>query len=269
MVVVTDQIADPAAKADRLIQGGGTSEAVWRAWLGSADLPCLSLNVFLPARTRLVVVAPHPDDEVLACGGLLALHAARRGISVIVGVTDGEASHRGSTTWNAQRLAAARREERCEGLSHLGIDATAVLQIGAPDGGVASHVEQIERALTVLLQPTDVVVTTWRLDGHPDHEGTARAVAQACASTGCPLLEAPVWMWHWASPGDPRVPWQRLRALPLPPDAIAAKQDALSAHVTQLKPRDTGDGPVLGEAILDRHKREHEYFFIRTDAHTP
>ena len=42
---------------------------------------------------RVVVVAPHPDDEVLAAGGLMRWMACRGREVLVVGVTDGEASH--------------------------------------------------------------------------------------------------------------------------------------------------------------------------------
>ena len=65
------------------------------------------------ARTlgRTVVVAPHADDESLACGGLLAL-LARQGVEAhVVVVTDGAASHPGSAMFPPARLAAVREAE--------------------------------------------------------------------------------------------------------------------------------------------------------------
>ena len=60
----------------RLIQGSGTAETAWRAWLKSRGISTRGLGEWLPRSARLVVVAPHPDDEVLACGGLVAMHRA-------------------------------------------------------------------------------------------------------------------------------------------------------------------------------------------------
>ena len=247
---------------DRLIEADGTPDSVWQAWPGLAQVPRLSLDDWVAPRGRVVVVAPHPDDEVLACGALIGMHAARGGDCLVVGVTDGEASHPGSAEWHADRLGPARRIERMRGLSELGLQGTEVLRFALPDGGVEPHVEQLAVGLRRLLRPTDLVIATWRLDGHPDHEATGRAAARACAAVGCKLAESPVWMWHWARPQDARVPWHRLRALQLSPIAIDAKRRALQHHLTQLAPRDTGDGPVLGAGILGRIGRDTEYFFV-------
>lgn len=250
-----------AVAGDRRIRGEGwTAEPEWNAWLAELNPPVLALDDLLAAGDRLVIVSPHPDDEVLACGGLVAMHAARGGQTAIVAVTDGEASHRGDPAWPAPRLGGARRVERQLGLARLGMAADSITRLELPDGRVAGHAATLAHGLRQALRPSDRVVTTWRLDGHPDHDAVGNATARVCADLGCRLLEAPVWMWHWSAPGDPRVPWHRLRALPLPPTARAQKAGALAEHRTQLADR-AGEPPVLGPAILARAARATEYFF--------
>ena len=247
---------------ERLIEGVGSTESVWREWLHALDVPTLAWDDWLPATARLVVVAPHPDDEVLACGALLAMHAARRGDCCVVAVTDGEGSHPGSTRWTPQQLTAVRRAERAEGLLRLGLGGASLHGLGLPDGAVRAQADGLRLRLIDLLRPADVVVTTWPLDGHPDHDACGAAAVQACAAVGCQLLTAPVWMWHWAAPGDARVPWHRLRALQVDSTAWKCKQAALEAHVSQRTAREGGQGPVLGAEILARAARQREYFFV-------
>ncbi len=257
-----DAVANATQEPARRIAGGGTPEAAWQAWPGLAAARRLSLNAWLPAGVRLVVVAPHPDDEVLACGGLLASHAARGGACLVVAVTDGEASHPGSSTWTPSELARARRAESSSGLEKLGVRRADIARFGLPDGRVQQHAAKLVAGLHLILQPTDVVVSTWRQDGHPDHEASGQATATVCARTRCRFMEAPVWMWHWAAPGSAQVPWHRLMGFELDENALAAKRHALEAHTTQLKPRDTPEpAPVLGEAILARAARRTEFFF--------
>ena len=98
--------------ARQILHDGTTDEAAWRDWLGLLQPPAVSLDALVNVGQRLVVVSPHPDDEFLACGGLLALHARRGGASAIVAVTDGEASHRSDPARSEARLASARRVER-------------------------------------------------------------------------------------------------------------------------------------------------------------
>jgi LmbE family N-acetylglucosaminyl deacetylase len=251
-----------AVTGGRVIEGAGTPESAWQSWPGLTRLPCMDLDDWVPADARLVVVAPHPDDEILGCGAMLALHAARGGRCLVVAVTDGEASHAGSSVWTPHALAAARCAERMEGLGRIGVPSAGVHRLGLPDGRIAGHVHALTADLEQRLDITDVVVTTWRLDGHPDHDATGEATGQACTRIGCRLLEAPVWMWHWAAPGDPRVPWHRLRGLCIPPHAQTRKRHALNAHTTQLVPAAPGSMPVLGAGVLQRARRQREHFFL-------
>jgi LmbE family N-acetylglucosaminyl deacetylase len=191
----------------------------------------------------------------------MALHARRGGKSVVVAVTDGEASHGESRSLRPGRLAETRRAERIRGLARLGCAETEVHRLGLADGKVASQVDTLQSELQKVMQWGDIVVTTWRFDGHPDHEACGTAAARACAEVRCRLLEAPVWMWHWSRPADSQVPWHRLVGLQLPGDAVSRKRRAVESHASQLMPRGETQGPVLGQTILDRLARDTEYFF--------
>lgn len=252
-----------AAPGARAISAHGTPEAAWRQWLPTQCFAQATVSGLLGDAERLVVVAPHPDDEILACGGLLAMHAAQFGAGapvLIVGVTDGEMSHAEVAGFDSDALAARRSAERMEGAHRLGVSRHALVPLRLPDAALAAHADRLVTQLQALLRPTDLVISTWRLDGHPDHDACGRAAALACNAVGCRHVEALVWMWNWASPGDARVPWQAVVRLALSPPAQAAKRHALAAHTSQLSPRSAQIGPVLGADIQAGAARPHEYF---------
>ncbi len=248
--------------AARVITPDGTPEKVWDAWPGLDEVELIPIEKWMHPMARLVVVAPHPDDEILACGGLMALHARRGGQCLVVAVTDGEASHGENLGWRAGQLGETRRAERVCGLARLGCAETEVHRLGLPDSKVASHFETLQSELAQRMRWGDIVVTTWRNDGHPDHEACGAAAARACADVRCRLLEAPVWMWHWGRPADQRVPWHRMVGLMLPGEAVSRKQRAVQSHASQLLPRGDAQAPVLGQTMLDRLARRTEYFFV-------
>ncbi|MFT3804764.1 MAG: PIG-L deacetylase family protein [Burkholderiaceae bacterium] len=242
-----------------LIHGRATAESVWRPWLArNVDLGFRRAP--LTPSGRLVVLAPHPDDEILACGGLLRRWRQAGEPVLLIAATDGEACHGPLPTRERARLAARRRAERRRGLARLLGSPPRPVALGLPDGGLSGHGHQLERALDRLGAPGDVVVTTWHADGHPDHEACGRAARRCCEAHGLRLLQAPVWMWHWASPAGAQVPWQAMRALPLDPATIAAKRDALRAHRSQREPSPRDGRPILGAAIVARNRRPFEYF---------
>ena len=73
----------------------------------------------------VVVVAAHPDDESIACGGLIGLLARRSVVINIIVVTDGCGSHPNSFDYPPARSAKLRAEETLSALSHLELKSAA------------------------------------------------------------------------------------------------------------------------------------------------
>lgn len=241
----------------------GTTESQWAECRRLAAVPPIGIHDLIPPDGRLVVVAPHPDDEVLAAGGLLALAAEIGRDIALVAVTDGSASHPDSRLWSRERLAAERPRETHAALATLGVHPQTHVRLGLPDGRLAGQDAAFAQRLQAVLRPRDVVFTTWELDGHPDHEATGRATARAAREAGARCLQAPVWAWHWACPGDERLPWHRARRLRLPASVVRRKKSAVGAFTSQLAPDpSTGAGPVLRTTTVDRAARSFEVFFL-------
>ncbi|HMP09490.1 PIG-L family deacetylase [Hydrogenophaga sp.] len=181
------------------------------------------------------------------------MSAGRAGLPCcVVAVTDGEASHPGSLQWPPERLARERMRESARALAVLDPQAR-LHRLGLPDGRVADHTAALASALRHLLRPGDAVFCTWRMDGHPDHEATGHVCATVIRPLGCRLFEVPVWTWHWAGPGDWRVPWHRSVTLPVAPPLLALKRQALACFQTQLKPDPTtGKAAILPEWATQR-----------------
>lgn len=242
-----------------VIAGGGIREEDWQrcAWL--AGLPAGSVDEVLGRAPRLVVVSPHPDDEVLACGGLVqAALAARRRVCVL-SVTDGEACYPGQAAWPPERLRRARRQELAEALAVLGGVRVTVLHLGLRDGGVGDEEDVLAVQLLASLQPGDLVLAPWVHDGHPDHEATGRAAVRAARLANATLLQYPVWAWHWLDPQAPEPPWPRALRLALPDAARLRKHRAIAAFATQTGAVPGLDcPPILPAGVLARFQRDYE-----------
>jgi LmbE family N-acetylglucosaminyl deacetylase len=221
------------------IDAPGTPERGWRGWPALASLPVQDISAW----ASVVVVAAHPDDEILGAGGTLALLAAAGTRLRLIAVTDGEASHPGLADTSA--LARRRARESARALQILGAGSTEVIRLGLPDTGLARREGELAAALRPLCAGFDVCLAPWEQDAHADHEAAGRAARRA----GARVLAYPVWMWHWAAPADERVPWASARQVPLPPGAAAAKHAAIKAFTSQLTPRPAG-GPVLPPDII-------------------
>lgn len=255
------EVVDRPDNQDRAIRGEGTTEAEWSGWPGLRTLHPTDIDDLVPEGSRAVIVAPHPDDEVLSVGGLLAQLALRGSEIRVIAVTDGTASHRGSRDWPVERLVRERPRESREALRRLGIEIEPV-RLGLPDGGLQGLEGMLAERLLPLLARDDVLFTTWRRDGHPDHEATGHACAFAAARSGARLIEVPVWAWHWAVPGDARLPWARARRLALDAGTVRRKRHAVQAFASQLEPdASTGCSPILRATTVERAARPFEVVF--------
>jgi LmbE family N-acetylglucosaminyl deacetylase len=228
---------------------GGTPVPIWLAALNREALPPLDLT----GCPGLVVVAPHPDDETLGLGATIVQLVAS-GVDVqVVSVSDGGAGRPGASLSDQLRMETTRRHELRRATGVLGIPPP--MSLGLPDGQLADHENRLTDLLVEILEgfpPRTWCAATWRGDGHPDHEAVGRAAAQACARTGGAVLEYPVWMWHWASPADPGVPWDRACSLPVPGWALARKRLAAQCFRSQLEAGAADSAPVLPAFVLQR-----------------
>jgi LmbE family N-acetylglucosaminyl deacetylase len=208
---------------------GRTDALAWDRWAEALALGAIEAQ-------RVLVVAPHPDDETFGCGGLIAELSARSIEVTVVTVSDGAASHP-----EVADLAVQRRAEQCAACVQLGVAAPPTW-LGLPDGDLTARAGAIDELLAPFVDEADLVVGPWAHDGHPDHEVVGAVVASLASQRGCRSLAYPVWWWRWGLPKD--LGAARAVRIDLGDAAIAAKRAAMGCFATQ-----TTD--VLGEVIVD------------------
>ena len=228
-------------------------------------LPEAHLGGVLQGRPALVV-APHPDDESLGCGGLIA-EAARLGEAIhIAVVTDGAGSHAESHTHRPERLRQLRQEETLEAAAVLGVPPARVSFLEVPDGRApqrGSAARATGQGLAALARDigAGTVFTSWDYDSHPDHVATHRYAAVAAREARTALFSYPVWAWML--PGRtlmPNLRWSGF-SLDIGPH-VAAKRAAVLKHRSQTTPliADDPSGFTLSNAQLATMITPKEFF---------
>ena len=241
-----------------------TAHAVMRSILRTRATAC-------PTDTAgiTLVIAPHQDDDVFGCGGLIALRRlAGREVHVVY-LTDGSASHPGHPTLTMEMLATQRAAEARAALRMLGVESTAIHFLGARDGTLnrlaakdaATLSESLEKLLREL-RPEEIFLPAGD-DGSSEHEAAFRIFTHAHAASGIHARVREFAIWSWWSP---RLLWRKLRR----GQRVSRcefrgyeflKARALAAHRSQTEPAPPWDRPVLAPEFYRMFLAPEEFFF--------
>lgn len=208
-----------------------------------------TLAEFLASPRRLLVIAPHPDDESLGAGGLIQRAIGSGGKVHVIFVTDGD-----NNPWpqrymerrwrigpgDRARWGQRRRAEGLRALELLTGGAGSHESLGLPDAGILELRRQgapgarpaIERAIRAL-QP-DLLVVPSPHDRHPDHRACHLYAVEAAANTGfdgrvCAYLIHRPWAWKLLARSE-----RSDHALTLSASEQARKLSAIECHRTQM-----------------------------------
>lgn len=155
----------------------------WRKQIAASDLCAIPRLLEIPDGKRVLIFAPHADDEVLGCGGTMAL-LAQRGCQVHVAVVTDGAKGDPENRFGG-RVAALRQQEVIAALDVLGIQGVEFL--GEPDGEL-----EVTSGLTFKMASVydrfrpDWVFLPSISDYHRDHIGVSLAGLDLWAKTGGP-----------------------------------------------------------------------------------
>lgn len=214
----------------------------------------------------VLVIAPHPDDETLGCGALIArLAGSGRKVRIVL-ATDGSKSANSKSIGPAQ-LSDIRYEELKQAMRRLGVRAEDVLFLGFPDGAADQHSGPMAGKLAEAVRqaaPGLILMPSGR-DKTPDHRAVAGAVEQALAATRFKgvVYEYPIWFWPVCAMQTMLeiAPLRTLRKVRTA-GFLTVKQEAIAAHRSQFENL-TGEPEwkTLDDAFKIRFLRPYEIFF--------
>lgn len=132
----------------------------------------------------ILVFAPHPDDDIIGCGGSMAHHIHRGDQVAVVYMTSGEA---GSLKYEPEELTSLRQTEAIHATAVLGV--TDLTFLHYPDGYLEYNPSNLDTVVTLIREkkPTWVYIPHQQ-DAIPDHQITHRLVKEGCRRAAGP--------WH-------------------------------------------------------------------------
>jgi len=217
----------------------------------------------------ILVVAPHPDDEVLGCGGLIAKVIAAGGQAHVVVLTGGGRSHEGCCDTGSEVIARKRRGLAVEAGGKLTLVTDRLVFLNWPDGRIgntgsddtAKKVAELAGWIT-RLRP-EAVFAPHPFESWPDHEAAERITRLAIERSGIACRLFYYCVWFWSSMPLRRVlkiDWRSARILDIAA-VYAKKQAAIDAYLKPCAPCGHPWSGVLPRELLHAFKWRKELFF--------
>ncbi|HML90395.1 MAG TPA: PIG-L family deacetylase [Methylomusa anaerophila] len=130
----------------------------------------------------MLVFSPHPDDDVIGCGGSILKHVKKGNVVSVVHITSGDS---GSLIYSPGQTISIREDEADKAAKFLGISEVHFFRNA--DGNLSYTWENLSRIISLLrsLRP-DVVYLPHKQDSHRDHRITHELVSESCLRAGSP-----------------------------------------------------------------------------------
>jgi LmbE family N-acetylglucosaminyl deacetylase len=147
-----------------------------------------------------LIIAPHPDDEALGCGGLIAACCQAKRPPAVVFLTDGAMSHPNSKMFPRERLIRTREQEARTAAAILGLAADRLIFLREPDTKAPRAGNAVARVVNRLAGLADrfgctCILAPWRFDPHSDHEAAASIAEKVAERHELRHVAYPVWGW--------------------------------------------------------------------------
>jgi LmbE family N-acetylglucosaminyl deacetylase len=190
--------------------------------------------VWTPDDGALLVVAPHPNDEILGAGGLMQTWVAGGREVSVLSVSDGEAANPGF-----EGLANVRRGEGREALRKLCPTHVSVTRLGLPDGRVTEYLNRVRNAMLSFCRDRLTLIAPYEHDGHPDNDAVGAMCVDFARSWNIPIARYAIRAWGrpaCSRPDPAAMSKERWVKFALSDEARRAKARAVQCFHSQMEP---------------------------------
>lgn len=211
----------------------------------------------------VLIIAPHPDDEAIGCGGLIARLVAEGNAPHVAILTGGGGSLRGHGDFPETDVIAARRKLSLNAARELGMPEDNILFLDFVDGSISARPEgELERLRNLIaeLKPANILVPHSG-EGWPDHLA-ARKIGLELAPADTNVYEYCVWMWYY---NVWNLNWKNASVLKMTPAEHTLKLRAMDAYIKPLAPCGRPWSGVLPSIFIKANRKNKELYFKAND----
>lgn len=209
-----------------------------------------------------VILAPHPDDETLGCGSLIAatINAGKR-VEIVV-LSDGAASHNGCCDITPEALNAAREADAVAALKILGVTREHIHFLHLQDGKLTDEIPTHKNEILELLNSLGIktVLVPHPLEGWDDHEAVSR-LGDDLEQSGWTRFYYLVW-FYFSMPFRKfgKVAWKTAKCIENT-ECHKMKQHAAKIYLTDCAPCGKPFAGVLPEELQNAVLTKRELYF--------
>lgn len=216
---------------------------------------------YLTTCDKTLVVAPHPDDEVLGCSGLIQrlLREGKR-VDVVI-LSGGGKSHAACCQIEESLLIDSRRSLSRKAAGILGLPLDNLHFLNYPDGCISYDCPETSQLKNLLkgLQP-DAIFVPHRGEGWSDHLAAGAIVRKLVGKTSKVELYAYcVWFWFY---NIWNIDWKNARILAMTSQEHRMKNRAIDAYVLPKAPCGKPWSGVLPGVFIKANRWKKELYFV-------
>lgn len=207
---------------------------------------------------RILLVAPHPDDEIIGCAGLIqqALKAGKK-IDVVI-LTGGGKSHSNCCNIDEDTLIEARRKLSRKAAQVVGLPLEHLHFLNYPDGSISYENKETERLKQLIeeLSP-EAIFIPHKGEGWSDHVEAGNVIRKLKLS-GIQLYEYCVWFWYY---NVWNIDWKNACVLKMNREEHQRKLKAMDAYITPLAPCGKPWSGILPKVFVKANQWNKELYF--------
>lgn len=218
----------------------------------------LSFRPNLLIKDSILLIAPHPDDEILGCAGLIqqALKTGKK-IDVVI-LSGGERSHSGCCDTDKYTLIEARRGLARKAAQIIGLPLERIHFFNYPDGNISYGNESTEELKLLIgeLAP-EAIFVPHKGEGWNDHIEAGNIIRKLKLSE-IQLYEYCVWFWYY---NVWNIDWENAYCIQMTPEQHKIKLKAMQAYITPTAPCGKPWSGVLPEVFIKANQWNKELYF--------
>lgn len=208
---------------------------------------------------KIFILAPHPDDEVFGCSGLMQKQISFGGEVFIIFMTRGESSHNGCCNIDKGVLQNEREKLTHKALSILGVQKGNIFRLSYPDGNVNYNSEETIKLKDLInnIKP-DAIFLPHSGEGWNDHSETQNIVRRIIGNSNISLYTYCVWFWYY---NVWNIDWKNAFVVKMNEERHKLKNQAIDEYITPLAACGRPYSGVLPKVFVWANRWNKELFF--------